>query len=134
MSSMSQVLGPVRSGVMTPWPARSTERVMKGQDRFGNLDANASVEGKRWSAWTDAFYDQIAYRENGLLILTGHVDPVADPTRENYTFNGVDYNWANQKAYAPYLVQWHRIYDNADERRVRSLIPRTLISTWDRGI
>ena len=83
-----------------------------GQDEFGNVSAS-SVPGKRWAAWTNGNNDNFVYRSGGHLYIGGAVENTPDPTRENYTHGGVNYNWANIKAYAPYMVQWGREYSNA---------------------
>ncbi len=83
----------------------------EGQDEDGNL-ASGSVNGKRWSAWANGPNDEFVYRSGGQLYIGGKVEDAADPTRESYTIDGTFYNWANTRWYAPYMVQWGRVFDN----------------------
>jgi len=83
-----------------------------GQDEFGNIAPGDSVEGKRWSAWYNGNSDEFVYRQDGILYFGGRVEETPDPTRENYTFNGIDYDWGDNRFSTAYLVHWHRIYSN----------------------
>ena len=92
----------------------------EGQDRDGNLTGvGTSVQGKRWSAWYDyATPDDLCYQTSGALHIGGKVVTGADPTRVNYTQNGVTYNWANEKWYTVFLSQWDRVWDNTTNTHV----------------
>lgn len=90
----------------------------EGQDASGTLDTNQSVSGKRWAAYTNGNNDEFVYRSGGYLYVGGKVENTIDPTRVNYSYGGVDYNWANIKPFAPYMVQWGRVYDNASEQHI----------------
>lgn len=92
----------------------------EGQDADGVL-GSGSVNGKRWSAWANGNNDSFVYRNGGLLYIGGQVLDEPDPTRINYSFGGVNYNWANIRPEVPYMVQWGRVYDDVVGAQVHDL-------------
>ena len=87
-------------------------------DNDGNPDDGRSVEGKRWAAYTNGPNDEFVFRRDGLLYVGGKAEARTDPTSENYTHNGIAYNWRDVTPYAPYMVQSVRKFDNDLGRHV----------------
>lgn len=79
-----------------------------GIDRDGNPAFSAA--GKRWAGWYDAFRDELAYVENGSLILKGRCVEDSDPTRHNYSRAGVPQPYADNRLYTSWIQSWGRKY------------------------
>ena len=90
------------------------------QAEDGSSDPGGYVQNKRWSAWYDGdgtltdITNEFVYQSGGKLYVGGKWvnDDQIDPTRENFTFDAVAYDWNDNKFYAPFLVSYKRIFDN----------------------
>ena len=110
-----------------------------GIDEFGNIDANGSVNGKRWSAWypgkDEPHASSVAREEGGDLVMGAVLTNEPDPTRTSFVKNGITYNPQNHRIYLGFLTSWQRQWSNEANGGAGGFIthPDSANRTWTPG-
>ena len=89
-----------------------------GQDRNGIIGPNLFVDGKRWAGWYDDHQDITMRRVNSVLRMRGLSESLPDPTRTDYTDQGIFIPASTNRLTTGWLDTFARVFDNNEMRQV----------------